>query len=104
MALKRPQATFDAAAKDPVTGKINLDLQQALINHDSRTAVIERALGIGGLNPDNQSKVAVTPPQADVAATSIPGSGNFTVSITNPEFIPGRGNPLRTPIYHRIHY
>lgn len=101
MALKRPQATFDAAARDQL-GKLNLDLQQALINQDSRMAVIERALGIGGLDPDKQSKIAVVPPRADIALSS--SAGGFNVSITNPEFIRGRGNPLRTPIYHRIAY
>jgi hypothetical protein len=83
-------------------GKLNQDLQQALINTDSRIQVIERGLGIGGLDPDKQSKIAVVPPRADIAVTG--ASGQATVSITNPEFIRGRGNPLRTPIYHRLRY
>lgn len=103
MAIKRPRPTFDAAAKQ-VDGSLNMDLQQALINQDSRTEVIERALGIGGLSPDKQAKVAVVPPRADIAVSAIAGSGQATVSITNPEFIRGRGNPLRTPIYHKVRY
>lgn len=103
MAIKRPRPTFDAAATES-SGRLNLDLQTALINQDSRLEVIERAVGIGGLDPDKKSKLAAVPPRADVAVVSTPGSGQFTLSLTNPEFIPGRGNPLRTPIYHKVSY
>lgn len=103
MAIKRPRPTFDAAAKGP-DGRLNLDLQQALIHHDSRMEVIERALGIGGLSPDKLAKVAVVPPRADVSVATQANSGQLTVSLTNPEFIRGRGNPMRTPIYHKVRY
>lgn len=100
-AIRAPRPTFDAAARRS-DGKLNLDLQQSLIGHDSRLEVVERALGIGGLDPDKKTKLAPVPPRADVEVT--PGAGQFTVSLTNPEFIRGRGNPLRNPIYHKIRF
>jgi hypothetical protein len=102
--VRRPNPSYDAAARRP-DGTLNLDLEQALHTHSDRIAVAERALGIGGLDPSKQTKIAPIPPLANVALlTGAPGSGQATVSITNPEFIRGRGNPLRTPIYHHIRY
>ena len=101
MAIKRPRPNFDAAAKGS-DGRLNQDLHQALITSNSRMEVIERALGIGGLNPDERTKVSVVPPRADISVLSHPSSGQLTVSLTNPEFIRGRGNPLRAPIYHKV--
>lgn len=102
MAIRRPAPNFDQAATEG-SGRLNLELRNSLENTESRMRVIERAIGVTGLDPDRQRKVAPAPPRADVDVQSTPGVG-FTVSITNPEFIPERGNPLRTPIYHRVSY
>lgn len=99
MPIKAPRPVFDAASKQ-IDGTRNLDLQQALINQDSRIYVIERAFGLTGLDSDKKTKVVIVPPRADFDVEA--GTGQITVSITNPEFIPGRGNPLKQPIYHRI--
>lgn len=103
MAIKPATPNFDAAARDS-TGKFNIHQDQAFRSLHERLNSLERATGLQGTDPDLKTKLAKVPPRAQIAVNGIAGTGNFTVSITNPEFQASKGNPLRTPIYHKLQY
>lgn len=103
MAIKTATPNFDGAARG-VDGKLNIHLDQALRAFHDRLTHQERATQLQASDPDIKSKLSQVPGRAHVNVRPIVGTGNFTVSLTNPEFQLNKGNPLRTPIYHKISY
>lgn len=102
MAIKISTPNFDGAARQ--NDRMNIHLDQALRSFHDRLNSLERATASQAADPDIKSKLAKVPGRAAVAVKPVSGTGNFTVSLTNPEFQPSKGNPLRTPIYHKLQY
>lgn len=104
MANRAAHPNFDGASRHE-SGKRNLHLEQALRTLHQRLEVLERGTGTQGLDSDKQQKLAPTPPRAGLGVVSSSDGTQMAVAIANPEFQQRKGgNPLRTPIYHRVEY
>lgn len=103
MAIKTSTPNFDGASRDS-SGRLNIHQEHAFRSLHDRLSQLEKTTALQAVSADKTTKLSKVPPRAQMAIRPVAGTGNFQVSITNPEFQASKGNPLRTPIYHKLQY